>query len=253
VTSIVAALVHVTGLVGSVGTFSPLGIHVATAVAAIIVGFAHVVQRPVRPRVTDLSRRNLLRVGALLGVGAAGWLAFEGALHVAGIRGASRRVTGSFEVGSDAPADMPVTQWLNDQVQEVDATSWRLRVSGGYPFTIDELAAFGDAMRATLDCTGGWYAEQVWRGARLDRLLDGADGGSIVVRSITGYVRRFPRSDAPGLLVATHVGNAPLSAGHGAPARLVAPGRRGFWWVKWITAIDVDDEPWWWQPPFPLT
>jgi DMSO/TMAO reductase YedYZ molybdopterin-dependent catalytic subunit len=53
--------------------------------------------------------------------------------------------------------------------------------------------------------------------------------------------------------VATHVGDAALSAGHGAPARLIAPGRRGFWWVKWITAIDVDDEPWWWQPPFPLT
>jgi DMSO/TMAO reductase YedYZ molybdopterin-dependent catalytic subunit len=119
--------------------------------------------------------------------------------------------------------------------------------------SVDDLAAFGDTLRATLDCTGGWYAEQTWRGARLDRLLDGADGESIVVRSITGYSRRFPRSDAAALLVATHVGDAPLSAGHGAPARLVAPGRRGFWWVKWITAIDVDDEPWWWQPPFPLT
>jgi hypothetical protein len=253
VTSIAAALIHVTGLVRSVGTFSPLGVHVATAVAAIVVGVAHVVQRPVRPRAIDLSRRSLLRSGALLGVGAAGWLALEGTLRVAGVRGASRRVTGSFEIGSDAPADMPVTQWLNDQVQEVDATSFRLQVSGGYPFTVDELAAFGDAMRATLDCTGGWYAEQVWRGARLDRLLDGVDGGSIVVRSMTGYFRRFPRSDAAGLLVATHVGDAPLSAGHGAPARLVAPGRRGFWWVKWIAAIDVDDDPWWWQPPFPLT
>jgi DMSO/TMAO reductase YedYZ molybdopterin-dependent catalytic subunit len=34
---------------------------------------------------------------------------------------------------------------------------------------------------------------------------------------------------------------------------LVVPGRRGFWWVKWVTAVDVNDEPWWWQPPFPLT
>jgi hypothetical protein len=121
VASIVAALIHVTGLVRSVGTFSPLGVHVATAVAAIVVGVAHVVQRPVRPRAIDLSRRSLLRSGALLGVGAAGWLALEGTLRVAGVRGASRRVTGSFEIGSDAPADMPVTQWLNDQVQEVAA------------------------------------------------------------------------------------------------------------------------------------
>ncbi len=254
VTSTVAALVHITGVVGSVGTLSPLGIHVATAVAAIVVGVLHVVQRPVRPRATDLSRRSLLRSGAVLGAGAAGLLALDGVLRVAGVRGASRRDTGSFETGSGVPADMPVTQWLNDQVQEVDAASWSLRMSGGArTYSVDDLAAFGDALRATLDCTGGWYAEQVWRGARLDRLLDGADGGSIVVRSITGYGRRFPRSDAAGLLVATHVGDAPLSAGHGAPARLVAPGRRGYWWVKWITAIDVDDEPWWWQPPFPLT
>jgi DMSO/TMAO reductase YedYZ molybdopterin-dependent catalytic subunit len=254
VTSIVAALVHVTGVVGSVGTFSPLGIHVAAAVAAIVVGVVHVVQRPVRPRTTDLSRRTLLRSGAVLGAGAVSWLALEGLLRVTGVRGASRGATGSFETGSGVPADMPVTQWFNDQVQEVDAASWRLRVSDGVrTYSVDDLAALDDTLRATLDCTGGWYAEQVWRGARLDRLLGDADGGSIVVRSITGYGRRFPRSDAAGLLVATHVGDAPLSAGHGAPARLVAPGRRGFWWVKWIATIDVDNEPWWWQPPFPLT
>jgi hypothetical protein len=254
VTSIVAAIVHVTGIVRSVGTFSPMGIHVATAVAAIVAGIVHVVKRPVRPRATDLSRRNLLRGGAVLGAGVAGWLAFEGVLRATGARGAFRRITGSFETGSGVPADMPVTQWLNDHVQEVDAASWRLHLlDGARTYSVDELAAFGDALRVTLDCTGGWYAEQVWRGARLDRLLEGADGGSIVVRSLTGYSRRFPRSDAPALLVATHIGDAPLSAGHGAPARLVAPGRRGFWWVKWVTAIELDDEPWWLQPPFPLT
>lgn len=254
VTSIVAAIVHVTGVVRSVGTFSPLGIHVATAVAAIVFGIVHVVQRPVSLRTADLSRRNLLRSGLVLGAGAVGWLALEGVLRGTGARGASRRMTGSFRTGSGAPADMPVTQWLNDHVEEVDAESWRLRVlDGSRTYTVDELSAFGDMIPATLDCTGGWYAEQVWRGVRLDRLLDAAQGGSIVVRSVTGYSRRFPVSDGSGLLVATHVGDAPLSAGHGAPARLVAPGRRGYWWVKWVTTIDVDDEPWWWQPPFPLT
>jgi len=43
-----------------------------------------------------------------------------------------------------------------------------------------------------------------------------------------------------------------LDPGHGAPARLVAPGRRGFWWVKWVATVDVEDAPEWWQPPFPL-
>ena len=75
---------------------------------------------------------------------------------------------------------------------------------------------------------------------------------SIEVVSATGYRRRFPAGDAGALLLATHVGGRPLSAGHGGPARLVAPGRRGFWWVKWVVAVEVVEERWWWQPPFPL-
>ena len=73
------------------------------------------------------------------------------------------------------------------------------------------------------------------------------------VVSTAGYRRRFPAHEAGTLLLATHASGRPLSRGHGGPARIVAPGRRGFWWVKWVASIDVVDEPWWWQPPFPLT
>ena len=138
---------------------SPLGC-VATAVAAVAVGVAHVVQRPVRARATDLSRRSLLGVEPSWAPGQpVGW--FDGVLRVAGVRGL-RRDTGSFETGS-ASADM-VTQWFNDQLRDVDEASWRLRVSdGARTYSVDDLAVFDDVMHATLDCTGGWYAEQVAR------------------------------------------------------------------------------------------
>jgi DMSO/TMAO reductase YedYZ molybdopterin-dependent catalytic subunit len=71
------------------------------------------------------------------------------------------------------------------------------------------------------------------------------------VTSLTGYVRRLPSGDAGRLLLATRVGDAPLSAGHGFPARLVAAARRGFWWVKWVDRIALSEVPWWWQAPFP--
>jgi DMSO/TMAO reductase YedYZ molybdopterin-dependent catalytic subunit len=33
---------------------------------------------------------------------------------------------------------------------------------------------------------------------------------------------------------------------------LVAPGYRGFEWVKWVVEIELSDEPEWLQPPLPL-
>src|SRR5436190_1751686 len=35
----------------------------------------------------------------------------------------------------------------------------------------------------------------------------------------------------------------PLNHGHGAPARLIAPRRRGFQWVKWVTRVELADGP----------
>src|SRR5919202_4359865 len=153
---------------------------------------------------------------------------------------------------------MPVTQWIADEVPaaahaavEVAGAGRRARVP------VAELAR-GDAVRTALDCTGGCYAVQDWWGVRLDRLLAeqlGTDlpvDGSIDVVSVTGYRRRLPLSDAGGLLLATAAAGRPLGAGHGAPVRLVAPGRRGFWWVKWVARVEVVDAPWWLQPPFPL-
>ena len=93
---------------------------------------------------------------------------------------------------------------------------------------------------------------QTWRGVPLDDLLGPLDSGSIVVRSSTGYTRRFATEDASTLLLATHVGGSPLSAGHGAPVRLVVPGHRGFWWVKWVDEVSVESQAAWLQSPFPL-
>jgi DMSO/TMAO reductase YedYZ molybdopterin-dependent catalytic subunit len=46
-------------------------------------------------------------------------------------------------------------------------------------------------------------------------------------------------AEAREALLATHVGGERLSHGHGFPLRLVAPGRRGFQWVKWVERVEV--------------
>jgi DMSO/TMAO reductase YedYZ molybdopterin-dependent catalytic subunit len=56
---------------------------------------------------------------------------------------------------------------------------------------------------------------------------------------VTGYRWSFPLAEARDFLLATHVGGERLSHGHGFPLRLVAPQRRGFQWVKWVTRIEL--------------
>ena len=75
---------------------------------------------------------------------------------------------------------------------------------------------------------------------------------SLLVTSVTGYRRRFSVTDAGALWLATRVEGRWLTAGTGAPVRLVAPGRRGFWWVKWVASVELSDRPAYVQSPFPL-
>jgi DMSO/TMAO reductase YedYZ molybdopterin-dependent catalytic subunit len=258
--SIIAGVVHVIGGFRTYAGLTAMQVHVGAAVLAVPFAVVHVVRYPQRLRRTDLSRRTLLRTLALGGGAAAAYVAVEGVARGLSLSGQDSRATGSYEVGSDHPESMPVTQWTLDAVPNLDVVTWRLRLEvPGQPVAEldnDALSAMAtDELRAVIDCTGGWYAAQHWRGVRLDRLLPASlppDARSVVVVSVTGYARRLPLSDLPSLLIATHIADQPLSTGHGAPARLVAPGRRGFWWVKWLDRVVVDTTPWWWQPPFPL-
>lgn len=256
VVTIVTGIGHSTGLLVSLGIVSAMQLHVGAAVASMPLAVWHVLARKTMPHRTDISRRNLLRGGVLVGGAAAGYAAIEGLLTVGGFPGHARGSTGSYERGSFQPDEMPVTQWLNDAVPAVDTETWTLRVGdalGEREVGYEELVAHRSTVRAVLDCTGGWYAEQRWEGALLaDLFAVAGHAASIEVSSQTGYVRRLPVEDAGVLLLATRVGGRTLSSGHGFPLRLVAPGRRGFWWVKWVDRVSLSETPWWWQPPFPL-
>jgi hypothetical protein len=247
--TIASGLILVSGIADRLGPFTMTQVHVGAGLVSLALVAVHYAQRPVRPRMGDLSRRNLIRVASVLGAGGVAYLLTEGLWSLTGLPGSRRRFTGSHQI-FDASL-IPATQWLNDRVQHLDASTHVTMVAGrGY--TVDEISAFADTVEATLDCTGGWYSRQEWSGARLDRLLETTTAESIVVRSVTGYWRRFPRSHGSNLLLATHLAGAPLPDGNGGPVRLVAPGRRGFWWVKWVATVDVDELPPWWQPPLPL-
>jgi hypothetical protein len=259
--TVVTGALHAAGVAGpwrALGGVSALHLHVGAAIVVLPLLTIHAWGRRQRLRATDLTRRSLLRAGGL-GVGAVAlWAGSEGVLRLTGAPGAARRGTGSHERGSGDPTAMPVTQWISDTVPATTADT--LDVVAGDRRVRVPVADLdrGDRIRAVLDCTGGWYADQEWGGVRLDHLLADVLGtdlpadGSVDVVSVSGFRRRLPLRDAGVLLLAVSVAGEPLSPGHGAPVRLVAPGRRGFWWVKWVRRIEVVDQPWWLQSPFPL-
>jgi hypothetical protein len=253
-TTLTTGIMHALGYRGRIGPLTLMQVHIGGAVADLILMWFHYRSHPVRVnRRVDLSRRGFLRTATFAAVAGAVWVGLEGTLDAAGLSGGRRRFTGSHERASFDPLRLPVTSWLDDAVQNIDAEEWTLDVDGR-SLTMEDIAAMEhESFDAILDCTSAWYSEQTWTGVRLDRLLDPGDHPSVEVRSQTGYARRFPAHDLPKLWLVTHVGGEPLSAGNGYPARIVAPDRRGYWWVKWVVSIRPSSIPWWVQSPFPLT
>ncbi|HET9848602.1 MAG TPA: molybdopterin-dependent oxidoreductase [Candidatus Dormibacteraeota bacterium] len=256
VASVISGILHSTGLLVWAGPLSAMEVHVGAALIALPLVIWHVIARRIPTRAIDVSRRSLLRAGTLLAGAGLAYGAGEGIVRLLAWPGARRSPSGSYEYGSLQPGQLPVTQWMFDRVPAIEPTAWRLVVGGAgreRAWTYDELMGFDDRIRATLDCTGGFYSTQDWSGVWLSRLIPQAPGiASVHVRSLTGYDRRFPIGATGELLLATRLGGVPLEPGHGFPVRLVAPGQRGYWWVKWVTSISVDELPSWWQLPFPI-
>lgn len=203
--------------------------------------------RPLKGR--DISdRRSLLRLAGMLVGGAIVWGGIETGQKAANTPGEKRRFTGSrLQEGA-----IPVTMWMLDRPAVIDINQYRLTVGGAVKtdlqISMNDLAQLPQStIRATIDCTGGWYSEQEWQGIAISELLARAQplqGAAYVsFRSVTGYRWSLPLAEARQTLLATAMAGEVLSHGHGAPLRLVALGRRGFQWVKWVVAVDVLTTP----------
>ena len=273
VTLVLLALTLLLGLLWTfqgplyLGGFSLVSLHIYVAVPLMLLMLWHAWHMRFIRRVPGATGRRLFLggLGAALG-GLLLWAGVGRARAAAGLRGAARRFTGSYETGSFTP-NFPVVSWIADRPPPVDAATWRVRLEGAvarpFSLSLDELTALADGeVVAALDCTGGWYSVQRWRGVAVGELLARAGvlpaAASVTFEAVSGYRRRFPLDEAAGVLLALGTADElddayrPLSHGHGAPARVVLPGRRGMEWVKWLAVIRVNESGALWQSPLPL-
>lgn len=245
----------------SVSGFSLMTIHALQSLALVGLFLWHTFARRyvLKPRWTA-GRRAFLRYAGIAVAGLVFWRAAEIAAAALALPGALRRFTGSYETGSHT-GNFPTVSWLFDDPAPVDTRQWSLTIDGAVtqPLILtyaDLIQLAAASFTETIDCTGGWYSTQEWRGVALAHLFDTAGikatARSVTVEAVSGYWRRFSIQDARDFLLALDVAGDALSHSHGFPARLVAPGHRGFEWVKWVSHITVNETSELLQPPLPL-
>lgn len=239
------------GRILTLGSWTVLTLHAWAALALVPIAIVHLVPRrwrilriprPVagRPRLT---RRTAL---AAIGLAAAGVAAWTMANALEALAGGARRFTGSrwLPEGGAPPATTFFGEWPDPLV----ASEWRLAVCGEVdrPLSLglEDLTRLGPEEREeVLDCTSGWALRTRWRGIPMAAILASArprpGATRVTVRATTGWFASLPLDEAGRTLLATHVAGEPLGHGNGAPCRLVAPGRRGLEWVKWVTEVEV--------------
>lgn len=199
------------------------------------------------PRAELKSRRNLLSAMWASGLGVGAFWSQQQLGQQFELQGAHRRFTGSRE----AEGPLPVTMWMFDTVPTLDLTTWKLVVSGAVQTPLSfsweawqQLPVVAE--KVVLDCTGGWFKEEWWEGVPMAYLLDAAgitaSGRWVSFRSQSGYRWSLSLEEAQNAMLAWRLNRELLSPAHGFPVRLVAPGHRGFQWVKWVTEVRVLSE-----------
>ena len=128
--------------------------------------------------------------------------------------------------------------------------AWRLRVDGlvaqCLDLSISEVEALGaQAQSADFVCEEGWMVpDQQWEGVAVAAILGraGVQPGARFLKVYAGdFTVLLPLQEAltGGALLARSLNGAPLTPEHGAPLRLVAPGRACFYSVKWVDRLEV--------------
>ncbi len=99
----------------------------------------------------------------------------------------------------------------------------------------------------TLNCVEGWSVTILWEGVVLRDLLREAGidstANTVILRAHDGYSTSFPLSYIMenDIMMAHRMNGITMLPERGFPFELVAEGKWGYKWIKWITEIELSD------------
>lgn len=143
----------------------------------------------------------------------------------------------------ESPAQMPTDK---------DIAGWTLTIDGDVvqplKLSLAELKALPNAaITADFHCVTSWTRfDNKWRGVRVSEVLKLARprGAFVTQTAFSGHTTSTPIGELldDDVLIAWEQEGKPLAPEHGAPIRIVLPGKYAYKGVKWLTKLTVTNK-----------
>ena len=139
-------------------------------------------------------------------------------------------------------------------VQFIDAATYALVLDGlvGRPssWSYAELQGMDRiAKLITIHCVEGWSVKALWEGIPLTDLFAQAEplaaANTVIFHAADGYTTSLPLDYIleRNLIIADRINGIVLPPKNGFPFELVAEDKWGYKWAKWVTEIELSDNP----------
>jgi DMSO/TMAO reductase YedYZ molybdopterin-dependent catalytic subunit len=137
--------------------------------------------------------------------------------------------------------------------QHINITDYNLIITGlvanDQQYTYDEVVTGHQSYKKviTMYCVEGWSVTILWEGIRLSDLFAEAQvdpkATVVIFYAYDGYTTSLPLDFVidNNIMIAYKMNNVTLPPERGYPFQLVAEGKMGYKWIKWITAIELSD------------
>ena len=144
--------------------------------------------------------------------------------------------------------------------QFINTSTYRLEITGlvnkTVEYTYEQIFNFQKYQKVvTLYCVEGWSAKILWEGFLVNDLLKEAGVNSSAVGAIfyasDGYSTELPLDYITNnnIILAYKMNGLMIPPERGFPFELVAESQYGYKWIKWVTKIELTDNPdylgWW--------